>query len=92
MRNPILATVLAFACACGAAPVVAKDKADDQVQATKTDGGQAAAADDKSDRNRKVCRMETATGSVMPKRVCRTVAEIEAQQAQAAATKESLRH
>ena len=28
-------------------------------------------------KQRKVCRTETATGSVMPKRVCRTVAQIE---------------
>ena len=36
-----------------------------------------ATADSKSDKQRKVCRTETATGSVMPKRVCRTVAEME---------------
>ena len=32
------------------------------------------------DKERKVCRRETATGSNMPKRVCRTVAQIEADQ------------
>ena len=31
-------------------------------------------------KERKVCRTETATGSVMPKRVCRTVAQIEEDQ------------
>ena len=31
-------------------------------------------------KERKVCRMETATGHVMPKRVCRTVAQIEQDQ------------
>lgn len=36
------------------------------------------------DKDRKVCRMETSTGSVMPKRVCRTVAQIEEEQRQAA--------
>ena len=40
----------------------------------------AAEADAKQDKQRKVCRTETATGSVMPKRVCRTVAQIEEDQ------------
>ena len=31
------------------------------------------------DKPKKVCRMETATGSVMPKRVCRTPEQIEAE-------------
>lgn len=35
------------------------------------------AADAKPDKQRKICRTETATGSVMPKRVCRTVEQIE---------------
>ena len=34
----------------------------------------------KQDKQRKVCRNETATGSVMPKRVCRTVAQMEEDQ------------
>ena len=36
-----------------------------------------AASDAKPKKERKVCRSETATGSVMPKRVCRTVAQME---------------
>ena len=39
-----------------------------------------AGADAREDKERKVCRMETATGHVMPKRVCRTVAQIEQDQ------------
>jgi hypothetical protein len=35
-------------------------------------------ADAKPAKQRRVCRNETATGSVMPKRVCRTVEQIEA--------------
>ena len=40
---------------------------------------QAAQADDdaKGDKSRKVCRTETRTGSNMPRRVCRTVAQME---------------
>ena len=34
----------------------------------------------REDRERKVCRTERTTGSLMPKRVCRTVAQIEADQ------------
>jgi hypothetical protein len=37
----------------------------------------AAASDDKPKKERRVCRNETATGSVMPKRVCRTVEQME---------------
>jgi hypothetical protein len=92
MRNPLLATALALACACGAAPVVAKDKTDDAVQASKGDEGQAAAADGKSAKSHKICRIETVTGSVLPKRVCHTVAESDAQHAQVAATKEAQQH
>lgn len=31
------------------------------------------------DKPKKICRRETSTGSVMPKRVCRTAAQIEAE-------------
>ncbi len=34
----------------------------------------------REDKDRKVCRMETRTGSNMPKRVCRTAAQMEADQ------------
>ena len=37
-------------------------------------------ADAKPAKPRRVCRNETATGSVMPKRVCRTAEQIEADQ------------
>jgi len=39
--------------------------------------GDTAAADAKPAKTRRVCRNETATGSVMPKRVCRTVEQME---------------
>jgi hypothetical protein len=42
------------------------------------------AADAKPAKQRRVCRTETATGSVMPKRVCRTVEQIEEDQRRAA--------
>ena len=35
------------------------------------------------DKPKKICRMETRTGSVMPKRVCRTPEQVEADQAAA---------
>jgi hypothetical protein len=41
---------------------------------------QAGAAEADQEKERKVCRLEKATGSNMPKRVCRTVAQIEADQ------------
>ena len=40
----------------------------------------AAEAGATGDKERKVCRMETRTGSNMPRRVCRTVAQMEADQ------------
>jgi len=36
-----------------------------------------------ADKPKKICRMETRTGSVMPKRVCRTPEQVEADQAAA---------
>ena len=90
MRSPLLA--IALACAW-AGPAAATDKANDaETSSPHSDNAHAALADKKTDKGRQVCRMEIATGSVMPKRVCHTVAEIEAMQAQAAATKDSLRH
>ena len=43
-------------------------------------GEQAPTEEVKPEKQRKVCRTETATGSVMPKRVCRTVAQMEEEQ------------
>ena len=40
-------------------------------------------AEAQPDSERKVCRMETRTGSNMPRRVCRTVAQMEADERQA---------
>jgi hypothetical protein len=92
MRISLIA--IALTCAIAATPVSAKGQpANDQpAAAAKNDDGQTAEDDVKADKNRKICRTEVATGSVMPKRVCRTVAEIEALQEQAAKTKESMRH
>lgn len=39
--------------------------------------------------NRKVCRMQVTTGSIMPKRVCRTQAQIEAEERAAQAAIEA---
>jgi hypothetical protein len=92
MRTSLLA--IALVCAW-AIPAAAADKASDAEIAASPSDGQAAPADRQAkngDKDRQVCRMETATGSVMPKRVCHSVAELEAIHAQAAATKESLRH
>jgi len=61
-----------FALSC-AAPVLAV--ASDSAQAAP--GTEQSASDAKPKKERKICRSETATGSVMPKRVCRTVAQIE---------------
>lgn len=44
---------------------------------TAAPAGEAPAAEAAPAKTKKVCRMETATGSVMPKRVCRTVAQME---------------
>jgi hypothetical protein len=88
MRISFLA--VALACASPAVAVAAADKPhDDEASAAKPAESQAPA--DKHDKNHQVCRMETATGSVMPKRVCHTVAELDAMQAQAAETKQALR-
>jgi hypothetical protein len=88
MRISFLA--VALACASPAVAVAADDKAHDaEASAAKPAESQAPA--DKHDKNHQVCRMETATGSVMPKRVCHTVAELDAMQAQAAETKQALR-
>jgi hypothetical protein len=83
---------IALVCGLATSPVFAADERPTTESVEKADNGQAAVADKHSDKNRKICRTEVATGSVMPKRVCRTVAEIEALQAQAATTKDSLRH
>jgi hypothetical protein len=91
MRISLLA--IAFACAW-ATPTVAAGNSNDAETSAASAEGQAAPADKhaKKDKDHQVCRMETATGSVMPKRVCHSQAEIQALQAQAAATRESLRH
>ena len=38
-----------------------------------------ASSEAQQEKPKKICRMETATGSVMPKRVCRTPEQIEAE-------------
>jgi hypothetical protein len=89
MRNSAFMIVLAVACAGSAAPAFAKDKADEQVQAAGSDQAHVAATHEKADKPRKVCKLETVTGSVLPKRICRTVATSEVPPAPAAATKET---
>jgi hypothetical protein len=43
-----------------------------------------------ADKPKKVCRMETTTGSVMPKRVCRTAEQVTADQEAARRTREEM--
>ena len=65
--------LLAFSCA---APALAA--ANDAAHAGHSAGQhEQEQADAKPAKQRRVCRNETATGSVMPKRVCRTVEQIE---------------
>jgi hypothetical protein len=68
--------LLAFSCA-GAALATPHEHAAAHDQAAPA---ATAEADAKPAKERKVCRSETATGSVMPKRVCRTAAQMEEEQ------------
>ena len=43
-----------------------------------------------AEKPKKICRMETATGSVMPKRVCRTPEQVAADEEAARRTREQL--
>ena len=43
-----------------------------------------------SDKPKKICRMETATGSVMPKRVCRSPEQVAADQEAARHTRQEM--
>lgn len=43
-----------------------------------------------AEKPKKVCRMETSTGSVMPKRVCRTPEQVTADQEAARRTREEM--
>ena len=69
-----LTTPLALLALCCAAPGFAAANPDGQAEQSAE---QPAAADAKPAKQRKVCRTETATGSVMPKRVCRTAEQME---------------
>ncbi len=66
-------TLLRLAAACTLLSLSAAGLAED-AGATSPE----ASAEDKGEKPKKVCRMETATGSVMPRRVCRTPEEIAA--------------
>lgn len=68
-----LAAVLLL-CIPAAAPVVAIAA---ETDAPTTDAQQEAP---KPEKPKKICRTETKTGSVMPKRVCRTPEQIKAEQ------------
>ena len=46
--------------------------------------------DSQAEKPKKVCRMETVTGSVMPKRVCRTAAQADADAEAARRTREQM--
>ena len=64
--------LLALSCA-----VPAYASAADGAHSGHTETQAPAATDAKKSKERKICRSETATGSVMPKRVCRTAEQIE---------------
>jgi hypothetical protein len=49
-----------------------------------------ATSEAQAEKPKKICRMETGTGSVMPKRVCRTPEQIEAEQEAAQRTREQM--
>ena len=94
MRRSILAMTLIFACT--ATPVLAANRtSDDQAARTKAEDGQAAPVDKKTDRKankeRKICKLEVATGSALPKRTCHTVAQSAPKQDPTAATREAVR-
>jgi hypothetical protein len=75
LAAPLALLALSYAGAAFAAPSDATHTGHDAHAAEQTPD-----SDTKPDKQRKVCRSETATGSVMPKRVCRTVAQIEQDQ------------
>src|SRR5687768_4645086 len=66
--------LVAFSCS-SLALAGAPDAAPSERQAEQAE--QSAATEARPDKQRKVCRNETATGSVMPRRRCRTVAQME---------------
>ena len=51
---------------------------------------QTAEADAQPEKPKKICRMETATGSVMPKRVCRSPEQVAADQEAARHTRQEM--
>jgi hypothetical protein len=68
-----------LALSCAGAAVAVPPNADHATHAGSA-SGQTTDGAAKPDKQRKICRSEAATGSVMPKRVCRTVAQIEEDQ------------
>ena len=64
-------------CFAGPAPAATNDAAANDAHAGHA-AEQTSEADAKPAKPRRVCRTETATGSVMPKRVCRTAEQAEA--------------
>ena len=46
--------------------------------------------DQQAEKPKKICRMETATGSVMPKRVCRTPEQVAADEDAARRTRDAM--
>jgi hypothetical protein len=70
--------LLALSCAGPALAAAADPHAEHQASGRAAETP--AVADPPEDKERKICRMETRTGSNMPRRVCRTVAQAEADQ------------
>ena len=68
--------LIALSCAVPA-PAATNDAAASDAAHAEHSAEQREQADAKPAKQRRVCRNETATGSVMPKRVCRTVEQIE---------------
>lgn len=54
------------------------------------ESGAAPAAQGEAEKPKKICRMETGTGSVMPKRVCRTQEQVAAEQEAARRAREEM--
>jgi len=79
MNIHLAAPLALIALSCGAPALAAANDAHAGHTAQQTEQ-----ADAKPAKQRRVCRNETATGSVMPKRVCRTVEQMEEDERRAA--------
>ncbi len=81
--NRLIAALLLGACAASAS-------AQTETPAPGPDASSAAGSDIvvKGDKPKKVCRTQRATGSIMPKRICRTAEQVAAEQEAALRSKD----